>query len=176
MSSYIARWAPTTDNSSDADGDGFLDVCDNCPTIVNPDQADLDSDGIGDVCDDDMDNDGILNTQDNCFRVHNMDQADSDGDGVGDACDDCPNTIPSGVVDALGCSNIPGDFDRDGDVDMSDFGRFQNCMSGANILQTDPACVKADIDNDGDVDAADFASFTKCLSGANVPVQPTCAN
>ena len=36
---------------TDADGDGILDVNDNCPTMPNPDQADADNDGLGDVCD-----------------------------------------------------------------------------------------------------------------------------
>jgi hypothetical protein len=34
----------------DSDGDGILDLCDNCPTVANPDQADTDSDGYGDAC------------------------------------------------------------------------------------------------------------------------------
>ena len=34
----------------DADGDGVMDVDDNCPLIANPDQVDSDSDGIGDLC------------------------------------------------------------------------------------------------------------------------------
>lgn len=36
---------------ADSDGDGRVNVCDNCPAIGNPDQADLDGDGIGDACD-----------------------------------------------------------------------------------------------------------------------------
>ena len=37
----------------DDDGDGVLDVDDNCPLVANPDQSDFDEDGKGDVCDPD---------------------------------------------------------------------------------------------------------------------------
>ena len=50
----------------DADGDGVLDVMDNCPSVANADQADLDGDGQGDVCDPDDDNDGVLDGDDLC--------------------------------------------------------------------------------------------------------------
>ncbi len=36
--------------SSDSDGDGIPDGCDNCPAVVNPEQTDSDGDGIGDAC------------------------------------------------------------------------------------------------------------------------------
>ena len=42
---------PGTGPAPDADGDGILDPCDNCPMTPNPDQADSDGDGVGDVCD-----------------------------------------------------------------------------------------------------------------------------
>ncbi len=35
----------------DADGDGFCDAIDNCPTASNPDQSNADGDAFGDACD-----------------------------------------------------------------------------------------------------------------------------
>ena len=43
---------------SDQDGDGSVDVVDNCPELPNADQADMDTDQIGDLCDIDPDGDG----------------------------------------------------------------------------------------------------------------------
>ncbi|PSM32040.1 thrombospondin type 3 repeat-containing protein [Haliangium sp. UPWRP_2] len=71
----------------DSDGDGFLDHCDNCPQVANPDQRNSDRygcpnpvdegagcpDKFGDVCD-------------NCPAVWNQSAVDSDGDGIGDEC------------------------------------------------------------------------------------------
>jgi hypothetical protein len=85
--------------SFDQDGDGVIDVADNCPFIANPDQANQDGDEFGDVCDpfpNDPDNLGA------CLATHSL--VDSDGDGVIDAVDACPNTTPGDDVDALGCS------------------------------------------------------------------------
>jgi hypothetical protein len=71
----------------DSDGDGLLDVRDNCPLVYNPDQMDSDGDHIGDACDADGDNDTIPDALDNCPLAPNPGQADSDGDGLGDVCD-----------------------------------------------------------------------------------------
>jgi len=53
-----ASKATDTDNDNrpdcvdpDDDNDGVLDTADNCPLVVNPNQADFDLDGIGDTCD-----------------------------------------------------------------------------------------------------------------------------
>ncbi len=84
-------------DSTDNDGDGIANACDNCPDIWNYSQADADGDLIGDTCDQCTDSDGDgygnpgfpVNTcpDDNCPYVYNPDQTDSDGNGVGDACD-----------------------------------------------------------------------------------------
>jgi hypothetical protein len=36
--------------SPDTDGDGIINLLDNCPAVANPDQRDSDSDGVGDDC------------------------------------------------------------------------------------------------------------------------------
>jgi len=76
----------------DSDGDGILDVNDNCPDVASENQTDTDNDGKGDACDEDIDGDGKLNMEDNCPLVANVDQADVDEDGLGDACDSVDDT------------------------------------------------------------------------------------
>jgi len=110
------------DCEADDDGDDVINDCDNCPTVSNADQADCNNDGEGNACDLDPG------------------EQDADADGVCDDIDECPNTIPGIEVDEVGCPPlVPGDFDRDGDVDQEDFGIFQRCSSGPNI-PGDPNC------------------------------------
>jgi len=73
----VCQGGTCTGTFVDDDEDGFSNVCDNCPAIANPDQADADGDGVGDACD-------------NCPQTPNPDQLDLDGDGLGNACDNCP--------------------------------------------------------------------------------------
>ena len=57
----------------DSDNDGVTLICDNCPDVPNPDQADVDGDSFGDLCDtcpndpeNDIDGDGICGDVDVC--------------------------------------------------------------------------------------------------------------
>ena len=69
---------------------------------------------------------------------------------------------------------IPGDFDRDGDVDLADLAAFQACFSGPGAAYTGD-CAKADLNVDGAVDMNDFGIFQRCFSGVGKPVNPDCA-
>lgn len=48
----------------DRDGDGLLDVVDNCDVYPNPDQRDADGDGWGSACDADFDQNGLVGASD----------------------------------------------------------------------------------------------------------------
>ena len=41
----------TWEYGADTDGDGVIDIVDNCPLVLNPDQSDADGDHVGDACD-----------------------------------------------------------------------------------------------------------------------------
>ncbi len=155
------------DSCTDTDGDGFGDpgflantcFADNCPYAHNPGQEDADGDAVGDACD-------------LCPGFDN--RQDSDDDGVPDGCDVCPGTPAGTPASQYGCPFSKADFDLDGDVDQSDFGHLQACMSGQGSLQDDPNCQDARLDGDGDVDGTDVTSLRSCLSGSGVPAEPGC--
>lgn len=70
---------------------------------------------------------------------------------------------------------VPADFDRDGDVDLTDFSHLQACLNGSESPQTDPNCQDAKLNADDKVDRADVDIFLGCLSGSGVPADPNCA-
>ncbi len=66
------------------------------------------------------------------------------------------------------------DFDVDGDVDQTDFGKFQQCLTGPGIEQSAASCEKALLDDDNDVDPMDVNIFLNCFSGPDLPADIGC--
>jgi hypothetical protein len=139
-------------DQSDTDGDGRGDACDNCPSTANSDQMDTDGDGIGDACDPqddtDTDGDGVIDLFDNCPDTANPGQADVDGDGLGDICDPQDDT----------------DTDGDGIIDIND-----NCPDTANPDQED-------LDNDGIGDVCDPQDDTDTDGDGVIDLVDNCVN
>jgi hypothetical protein len=146
------------------------------------------------------------NTQPLEYTVHevvdwmNIHPVDGTSDGEADPITITYNTtnLPLGLhsgdisITGLGATNTPQavtvnitvgpplfarpDFDEDDDVDLSDFGTFQICLSGVGFAQNLPGCAGARLDGDQDVDADDFDLFINdCFSGASIPADTLCA-
>jgi len=75
-----------------------------------------------------------------------------------------PFTVYIDDVDFLCAMPGYGDLDNDGDVDLSDYTLFAQCLQGPNVTVVG-ACLNADADDDQDVDAADFAAFQEAIGG-----------
>ncbi len=69
-----------------------------------------------------------------------------------------------------------GDLDGDGDVDLTDFGAFQVCLTGADVPQLAASCLPARLDPDADVDTDDYQRLAACSARANVPYDPACTD
>lgn len=63
--------------NNDIDGDGLIDLIDNCADIANTNQADLDLDSIGDACDVDTDGDFLPNSVEAAAGFNPLDSADA---------------------------------------------------------------------------------------------------
>lgn len=58
---------------------------------------------------------------------------------------------------------LPGDFDRDYDVDIEDAWDFVPCVSGPGN-QASAACAQGDMNADGTVDLRDFAALQRAFA------------
>lgn len=81
---------------------------------------------------------------------------------VTDAGDSALTDISNAAFTVANCD--AGDFDGDGDLDLTDFGTFNACESGPDG-GTGYGCETGDFDGDGDVDFFDFAEFAVAFTG-----------
>ncbi|GMU23909.1 MAG: hypothetical protein AMXMBFR13_39870 [Phycisphaerae bacterium] len=81
---------------------------------------------------------------------------------------------PQALTVTVTVQTVAPDADEDGDVDLSDFGAFQTCLTGPSHAQLDPDCQWARLDGDSDVDQDDFGLFQGCLSGPNILAETDC--
>jgi len=81
---------------------------------------------------------------------------------------------PQSLQVQLEVQAVRQDFDRDGDVDVSDFSFFQACFNGPGRPPVFTQCAVADVDQDGDVDVSDFGTFQVCYNGPGQAPTASC--
>jgi hypothetical protein len=96
---------------------------------------------------------------------------DCNSDGTPDECQAALDSNGDGRLDS--CQKARGDFDLDGDVDQTDFGHLQECLTGPSVVPA-PACQDADLDGILGIDGGDMAKFIGCMSGAGMPLNWSC--
>jgi GH15 family glucan-1,4-alpha-glucosidase len=86
------------------------------------------------------------------------------------------NTAAGSTTTIAVITQVPGDFDTDGDVDDDDVDAFAACATGPHLGPRTAACASVDFDQDMDVDMADFGVFQRCVSIGAASADPNCAN
>jgi hypothetical protein len=71
---------------------------------------------------------------------------------------------PQLIANACGCAS-PGDYDGNGQVDLSDYGYWEDCMTGPDMGPYPAGCEVFDFNVDDDVDLGDFTVFTRMFDG-----------
>jgi hypothetical protein len=136
---------------SDLDGDGVLDLNDNCPYTKNPSQANQDGDDLGDLCDLDIDGDFIDN-HDDCAPLdstrfqklsYQFRDADSDGYTVETSGDVCTGEeLPKGFLIQAGESDCN---DNSAELNIYRIGFKDNDGDGYGAGQPILFCTNGDL-------------------------------
>jgi subtilisin family serine protease len=88
-----------------------------------------------------------------------------------DPCGTSPDPIRVDALAAVNAVGSPYDVDHDGDVDLVDFARFQDCFTGDGLCPIEGACefhFDFTIDCDCDVDLRDYLVFSSLYTGPGI--------
>jgi len=148
--------------STDGDGDGVGDVCDNCVSTSNPAQANADGDVAGDACD-------LCPNDPNKIAPGicgcGVSDVDTDGDLTADCNDACPNDPNKIAPGICGCGVADTDTDGDLTADCNDAcpndpNKIAPGICGCGVADV-PVTYYADTDGDGFGDSgASLAGYT----------------
>jgi hypothetical protein len=123
--------------NTDIDGDGHLNINDDCPFYADPSQngeTTLPSAQVATLCTGlDSDGDGVKDYRDNCPFVPNSNQSDINGNGIGDACD--ADEDGDGIADKTLTLNAQNEVIGSTAIPVLSGG--DNCPTVANHDQTD---------------------------------------
>ena len=152
----------------DTDGDGYVDLVDNCPGTPITESVDEFGCGESQV---DSDGDGVYDSNDICPEsplgaTVDIDgcapaEKDSDGDGVNDEVDVCDETPPNSEINLVGCAVgdlVTDDWDQDGVADIHD--ECPQTPVGDVVDYDGCGMTQKDSDNDGITDNLDDCQGT----------------
>jgi len=155
----LSRSLAMTNISADADGDGFIDGADDCPSISGTSTIDragcTDSDGDGRS---NPDSGWTVNDGADAFANDATQWADADFDGFGDNptgsdSDDCTATVGTSTIDRQGCPDSDSDGWSDVDAVWSTSDGADSCGSTAgNSSEDRNGCIDSDDDGWSDAD------------------------
>lgn len=124
--------------------------------------GDCNSNGVLDACDLSCQSPGADCDPANCGRI-----GDCNDNGFPDDCDIA--TLISFDFNNDGLPDecpVPGDFDGDRDVDLTDYAGFVACVeAGAGGGNMPDGCDAVDFDGDADLDLIDFGSLQRAFTG-----------
>jgi hypothetical protein len=122
----------------DSDGDGVLQLADNCPLVANPSQQDFDLDRVGDACDGDYDADGLPDATDcRMNRASAGQPAEVQGVVVGASIKDRMTWTAAQFADSYDV--VRGEIGR---LPQGDYG---SCMNATDTNPSDTEFVDASI-------------------------------
>ena len=154
--------------SADSDNDKILEPHDNCPSSINPDQADTDGDGVGNFCDPDDDNDALGDLSDSCPLLAEDFDGFQDADGCPEPDNDGDGICDAGQTSASCAGSDSGQmcFDPAGTLSCG----TQDCRSVAedyDAFKDSDGCPEPDNDNDGKLDSGDSCPGTAAHAGTD---------